>query len=63
MMVLVPFIHPFRCSACNWRGMMGRMSLVRHSRLNAALNVLMYSVLVVVAIQLYGVIHDSLHPA
>ncbi len=63
MMALVPFIQPYRCSACNWRGMMGRMSIVRHSRVNAAINVVMYSVLLVVALQLYGVINQSMHPA
>jgi hypothetical protein len=51
--VVAPFVHPFRCSACNWRGLMGRISFVRHRKINNAINFTIYYAALLVAIQLY----------
>jgi hypothetical protein len=51
--VLAPFVHPYRCSACNWRGLMGRLSIVRHRKINNAINFVIYYGVLLVAIQYY----------
>ena len=51
--VVAPFVHPFRCSACNWRGMMGRLSIVRHRTLNNVINSIIFYGVVIVALQFY----------
>jgi hypothetical protein len=51
--VVAPFVLPFRCSACNWRGLMGRISFVRHRKINNAINFAIYYSVLLVVIQFY----------
>ena len=51
--VVAPFVGPYRCSACNWRGMMGRISFVRHRKVNNAINFIIYYSILVIAIKYY----------
>ncbi|HWF43393.1 MAG TPA: hypothetical protein VG537_02005 [Candidatus Kapabacteria bacterium] len=60
--VVAPFVYPYRCSACNWRGMMGRVSFVRHSTANIAINAMVYIAMLILAIVVLVAIREYLHP-
>ncbi|MDP4198724.1 MAG: hypothetical protein Q8922_13890 [Bacteroidota bacterium] len=60
--VIAPFAYPYRCSACNWRGMMGRTSLMRHAKLNLAVNATLYGVLLVGFWNVFILVRNILHP-
>ena len=61
--VTMSFVRPFRCSACNWRGMMGRISLARHRNLNITINGVIYVGILILAIYLLATLRERLHPS
>lgn len=61
--VVMPFVSPYRCSACNWRGMMGRFSLDRHRKLNLWLNAIIYGAVFSAAVFVLVTIRETLHPS
>jgi hypothetical protein len=60
--VVAPFIRPFRCGACNWRGMMGRLAILRHRNLNITLNAIIHIAVLIAAIYALIEIREWLHP-
>lgn len=60
--VIAPFMYPFRCSACNWRGMMGRASLLQHSKLNLAINAAIHFTLLVALLSVFVWVRGIMHP-
>jgi hypothetical protein len=59
--VLMPLTNPFRCTSCNWRGMMGRIAIVRDPVLNTAINVILYFSVLIVAIYFLTELRESMH--
>jgi hypothetical protein len=58
----MPFVRPYRCSACNWRGMMGRISFDRHRKVNITINALIYLAFVAAVIFVAAAIREKIHP-
>jgi hypothetical protein len=61
--VIMPMTNPFRCSTCNWRGMMGRFSIFSNAKLNTFINVIIYIALFAVVVYFFTEIRERLHSA
>jgi hypothetical protein len=60
--VVAPFVRPFRCASCNWRGMMGRFSFVPHNNTNIFINATIFIALVILAIWGFSAYRSYKHP-
>src|SRR6185312_10702636 len=55
--LFIPFIQPYRCHACNWRGYIGAFGLLRAALVNPIFNAFLFlSIVTVVVLQLLSVI-------
>jgi hypothetical protein len=59
--ILMPLTYPYRCSVCNWRGMMGRFSIIRNAKVNTAINAIIYVAFFAVAVYFLAEIRQRLH--